>query len=175
MKRIIVEGMDGSGKSRLVEQLWGKFFELTPVVNSRHLRGEKLIEWWQSEMEPHRAVRVPIHDRFFYSELVYGPVLRGEVQIPFGLETQIRNSLRRDAFLIFARPFTEDMHRGMKNSPQMDGVAENFPNLVEKYDEVIMREADHYGRRYYVYNWRDRNEPERVMETVRSYLSGDLL
>lgn len=173
MKRVIVEGMDGTGKSTLVTHLWTEFTHLTPVVNKLG-PDQDLFNWWLKHLVPNSLGLTPVYDRFFYSELVYGPIIRGHLKVTHEQVLFMYNQLREKALLIFARPSIEDILSVINNKEQMKGVEDHLHDLVLKYDEVMMQEADHYGRRFYVYDWRHENEPGRVTKFVRDYLSGAL-
>src|SRR6266498_3187089 len=79
---IIVEGPDGSGKTTLVNELFYIFKEQFPLAIA-HSPGprphvvEHTFEAFAYEVKG--GNRPVIHDRLFFSELVYGKILRGEV------------------------------------------------------------------------------------------------
>ena len=72
---IIVIGLDNTGKTTLVNHLSEKFN--VPIAQRYHTLppkdGEDWTSWLREQIESTDEV---IHDRFFFDELVYGPVLR---------------------------------------------------------------------------------------------------
>ena len=169
--RIIVEGPDGAGKTHLVDYL-RELFDLSFIRND--MGPDQNLEWWWPETLVKQTPTTPIHDRFFYSELVYGPVIRGYLKVPEDLINQIAAGLRREALLIYARPSREALELGVREHDQMKGVTDKFTELVEAYDRLMNRESLAYGNRFYLFNWLGTFEPRQVVEHVQRYLRGDL-
>jgi thymidylate kinase len=172
MKRIVVEGMDSTGKSTLIRTLKDQFHFLEIVVNEKGPE-QDFNFWWPSMLfdsmtEP---PYVPIHDRFFYSELVYGEVLRGYVNADADVAKRTRDHLRRESMLIYCRPDVQSIEETLANKEQMSGVASNFHKLLRKYDELIHEESMWYGLRYASYNWTG-EDPRLVIARVERYLLG---
>lgn len=172
-KRIIIEGADGSGKTSLLEYLRGEISNLETIRNTLEDK-QNFNQWWPMAMAPLRLA-VPIHDRFFYSELVYGPVIRGKINAEPWLVQHMQEWLGRDAFLIYARPPREVILLHLEEKEQMLGVRQNINELIDRYDELLLSQYDRYKRRFYTYDWTSlRTEPAAVLEAVRGYLSGDI-
>ena len=172
--RIIVEGPDGGGKSRLVGYLSVHFKELDIVRNGMG-PDQDLQRWWPAVLAESQAWPiVPIHDRFFYSELIYGPILRGHIKVEPPLCQIIQKGLRQEALLIYARPDRATLELGVREESQMEGVTDKFTELVEAYDRLMSVEAGYYGRRFYMFDWLSTNEPRQVVEHVQRYLTGGL-
>lgn len=170
MKRIIVEGMDSTGKSTLIEQLKSEFHFLAVITNQ--LGPEQDFDsWWPfiltSEQGPSR---IPIHDRFFYSELVYGYHLRGYVKASQYTQTYVAQFLRAEAFLIYARPSDEAIRATLENKPQMEGVIARHERLLEAYDDLMLSEQQYYGDRFLYYDWEDPSAKARIIQAVEGYL-----
>lgn len=170
-KRIIIEGMDGSGKTTLVEHLWAQFTHVEVVVNKKG-PDQEFNTWWPSVLNRDPAAPTPIHDRFFYSELVYGPVLRGYVAAEPSIVTSCEWLLRNTALLIYARPDWELLLTHVHDQEQMEGVHDHFDELLTAYDQLMKIEASWYRSRFYQYVWNREGEKERVTELVRGYLAG---
>ena len=165
--RIIVEGMDGSGKSTLIADLTHRFPKLEIVTRPQ---GIPFNTWWPFEMERTSERPIPIHDRFFYSELVYGPILRGRIEVNTELLNTVVWFLRSVAMLIYVRPHSDTIRANCIGLPQMEGVLANFQQLLESYDKVMMAEIAWYGDRFYHYDWNSGHNGD-VIQAVDHYLS----
>lgn len=171
MKRIVVEGMDSSGKSTLIRRLLDEFHFLTRVVNEKG-PDQDFNRWWPHQLygEEIRPPYVALHDRFFYSELVYGTILRGHLNADPTVASRVHMHLRRNALLIYCRPGWITMKTTLMNQPQMAGVLEHFDELGDEYDMLMAAEATHYGDRYLRYNW-ETSDIKDVIKVVEKYLT----
>jgi thymidylate kinase len=169
--RIIVEGMDGTGKTYLVDYLRNQFPQLDLVVNK--LGPEQNFDvWWPEQLERAKSSKVPIHDRFFYSELVYGPVIRGHIVANPNVVQNVLWFLRTTTLLIYARPPVPVIRRQLGKNKQMAGVESHFQQLLELYDQLMMAERSWYGNRFVHYRScvDGRGELAAVASVVESYL-----
>lgn len=148
---IIVEGMDNTGKTTLVEKLKTEF-ELEPVRSPGPKPYRELFEFvdkYASAMEEVRSKQGTtkdypfIHDRFpIFSDRVYGAVLRKinpfeELDEGRWLVERIR---KVGAVVIYCRPQrTEKILSFEDGRKQMDGVEENAKRLLEVYDNTIFQ------------------------------------
>jgi thymidylate kinase len=172
MKRIIVEGIDGSGKSTLISELRSEFHFLLPVVNDKQSE-QNFNEWWPYQLEvEYQPGIIPIHDRFYYSELVYGPVIRGSLVGDRKVHIDVRNQLRKEAFLIYCRPTLANIIKDSKTNEQMDGVLTNLPELLEGYDKIMQMQPVYYGNRFLVYDWHYRSDFNTLVRQLEGYLVG---
>lgn len=172
--RIIIEGPDGGGKTRLAMHLLSAIgIHRVEVLRNPKGADQNLNLWWP-QMLARGSVVVPIHDRFFFSELVYGPIIRGHLSVGEDLIYPIRAGLRQEAFLIYARPDRATLELGARVEDQMEGVSTKYTELVEAYDRLMMTESLVYGDRFYVYDWTQDSEPQQVVKHVQRYLSGDI-
>lgn len=165
--RIIVEGMDGSGKTTLVHQLAKKFN--LEVVNRP--QGVHFDTWWPNELDRTDQQPIPIYDRFFYSELVYGPILRGKINANMELVNNVAWFMRSTALLIYARPHSSVIREEVNRNPQMEGVIEHFQPLLEAYDQLMSVELQWYGDRFYHYDWNAEGYQTQIETAVGRYLS----
>lgn len=170
--RIIVEGPDGAGKTTLIQSLLDT--EPTQPVRNKMEDKQDFDQWWPEILNWHGNVFVPLHDRFFYSELVYGPVIRGCIKAKMTTIVRVQKELRSGAALIYCRPSFAAIQAAASDKPQMAGVLDNLEILVKEYDTLLMQEATEYGRRFYLYDWQADEEPRGVTKFVRAYLSGGL-
>lgn len=172
-KRIIIEGMDGAGKTVLVDHLLSCFPDLELVVNKEGPNRD-FNTWWPEEFDRQTSQPIPLHDRFFYSELVYGPAIRGHITA----ESQLVNNglwfLRSTALLVYARPHTDQLREGIKQKEQMEGVNDRFIQLLEAYDQLMEVEKGWYGPRFVHYVWHRDSEFQRVEGIIQGYLTGEI-
>jgi hypothetical protein len=171
--RIVVEGIDGSGKSTLVRKLLDGFGpEIAYLVLNDRGPDRDLGTFWYDSLGNNPAGRVAIHDRFFYPELVYGPVLRGRYSVEPGTIQYVSQYLRHFAFLIYCRPDDEAILIGVEAEQQMPGVKENLPSLLHQYDEIMAGELPLYRERFFLYDWRDDEADPRLLAALTGYLNG---
>lgn len=174
--RIIVEGMDGSGKTTLINKL---MYDLEnsyhlELVRNPHDDKQDFARWWPEVVDREPSNIIPIHDRFFWSEIVYGPILRGTIHAPDALVTNIALFLRHTALLIYARPHSDVVKEAVMNNPQMAGVQEKVQELLELYDNVMAVELQWFGDRFIRYDWNNEKSYQEVEEKVRAYLRREL-
>lgn len=173
--RIVVEGMDGSGKSTLVENLleWlGDQGQAVPGYNRQPASKPPLQQWWMEQLAHNPENKVVIHDRFYYPELVYGPVLRNRIDITLPTRSYVEDYLRRRAFLIYCRPSVETLEKGVMVEDQMKGVRERFHDLLLRYDKLMVEEARHYSWRFMLYDWTDDKHLGRLYQRLSGYIYG---
>lgn len=143
---IICEGMDNSGKTTLIstlKRIHGDAIEVIkppgPFKDSKELK-----DWMGPEMDKCRTFQYDngmiIYDRFpIISELVYGPIVRGESMVTGPLFDETFRDLTSAAFpvtIIYCRPPDEKiLDFGIRE--QMDGVREKSLELLYGYDELM--------------------------------------
>jgi len=171
--RIIVEGMDGSGKTTFIEKLMLAFPQLELTINTKQDK-QTFDIWWPMILEREQNGFIPIHDRFFYSELVYGPILRGKINAPSILVSNVLWFLRAGSFLIYARPHSDVLRETIKINEQMEGVTDNFAKLLELYDELMMAEKNWYTNRFLQYDFNTEGSFEETVPQIRRYINGEL-
>ncbi len=136
---IIVEGCDNTGKTRLITQLVSFFPTLVPI-KSKGLERPDLARWLCGQLlDGADFLKRRIYDRFFLSELVYGPVLRGgtsftddEVNFIWGLLT-----VERPLIIICYRDDLLEAITTLGLREQMDGVDQHYATLSDKYRTLI--------------------------------------
>lgn len=172
-RRIVIEGMDGSGKTTLVNQLmehYGDSAHLVPGYNRQPDPKPKIDQWWMEQLSKNPHGKVVIHDRFFYPEFVYGPVLRGFVTGDESTISYVQEFLRANAFLIYCRPPIEVLKKGIEVEVQMEGVKNMFNDLLVAYDHMIIREGPHYQGRFVKYDWSDDKAMLRLIMRLTGYI-----
>jgi len=174
IKRIIVEGLDGAGKTVLVQRLKVELGSKVDVIVNQKQSEQDFNVWWPEQLERSDKEPVPLHDRFFYSELVYGPLIRGHISAEPILVQNMLWFLRSSAMLIYARPHSDRLLAGSKVNHQMEGVHDKFLELLNLYDELMETEKQWYKDRFIHFVWHREGEFENVVKLVRGYLSGEV-
>jgi len=146
---IIIEGMDGSGKTTLAKQI---SFRLGNIQIKRFVTSEGpddydlLVERTRAVLTAHRnqVMRhqrpVVIYDRFpLISEAVYGTILRGKNHFDDDWLPLTDLFLAIDPIVIYCRPRLDSILRNIHETEdnQMDGVISKALELVNAYDELI--------------------------------------
>lgn len=151
---IIVEGMDNSGKTTLVQRL-SEDIKLLVMNNKRKPRDEK-------EMADYLSLVNTIHWHFptildrlcTISEPIYG-VLRktGPVITPEQADNHLVYLKAMKPLIIYCRPDDKTI-LDFGDRPQMDGVIDNAQALLQSYDRVMDKLAIHG---YHIVKWDFRN------------------
>lgn len=169
-KRIIIEGMDGAGKTTLVDSLMMHVPNLEVIRNDLGPK-QNLNVWWPAQLDRQEGEVIPLHDRFFYSELVYGPIIRGHITAEPTLVQNVLWFLRSTALLIYCRPHRDVLREGSEVRTQMEGVPSNFFKLLALYDQLMEVEKNLYGPRFIHYVWDREDEYKNIELLVRDYLA----
>ena len=178
MKRIIVEGPDGSGKSTLMEHLAINYgSRVAWIAGFKHQYEEpNYVKWLTYQMTREDNGLIPMHDRLFYSELVYQPIFRPEdMVIPGIFADSVKEILRREAFLIYCHVPYDQLVKYATNKEQMPGVMDNLRKIYQGYQNVMAEEAPHYMklRHYAAYDFtRGDVEWNRLNNYLGLYLDG---
>ena len=171
-KRIIVEGPDGSGKSTLIELLL-KIFpnQLHLVEGFKHSKYDDYYEWFTDVVSSLSTETIPVHNRLFYSELVYGKVLRGKIDVPHVEEW--KTAFRQDAFLIYCTLPYEELVRSATENPQMEGVMQNLRAIQNEYERIMGEELPRYwgAGRCVSYNYHRPGDLAETIDLIGMYLS----
>lgn len=142
---IIVEGPDGAGKTVLIGQISKHYPQL--AVASDELRRDELHKknvrgrTYRAFSEELRSTRPLIHDRLFFSELVYGPILRGSCEFStYEQELVINLLLALNVPIIMCLPPLAAVKHNIEQDPDhINGVAENLERIYASYTYVTVR------------------------------------
>jgi len=177
---IIVEGMDGTGKTTLVQQL-AHHLDVRPkkfVKSSgpyeefkRTLVASTIPEL--NELETASAKGRPIkrlYDRFpLISEAVYGPILRGRNCFG-GLYYPLRSRLLAlKTVIIYCRPDRDVIHTNVQQTPQMSGVREYFDELLDAYDKLFEELMDSPMNSYITVFDYTQDEVQELIYNIRRF------
>lgn len=137
---IIVEGPDGAGKTTLCKAISAEFhLELVapqrggeaPIVPVRNRVYRALGKAVQGR---HPA---KVYDRLFFSELVYGEVLRGQIAFSAFEQNYVNRMLvGLRCPVIMCLPSKQTCRENLTKNKQMEGVEENFDAIYEAYELV---------------------------------------
>lgn len=141
MSLIVVEGVDASGKSTLLEdarlRISKRYFLLVrhscrPLVLNDALRFQRMVENFPGDI---------IVDRHpLISEFIYGPILRGSTVYGAMTEEEADNHLVKTVNrIIYCRPPTFVIEEKLDNNPQLAGIRENLSALIQAYDQRMDR------------------------------------
>lgn len=180
---IIVEGMDGTGKTVLVQQLAHRL-EIKPrkFVGSLGPSDDyrlALVNRTRSEiaeLETASAKGVSIkrlYDRFpLISEAVYGPILRGHNCFG-GLYYPLRRRLLAlNTVVIYCRPDREVIQANVQQAPQMSGVLEHFGELLDAYDSLFMELTESPVSSYITVFDYTRDKVRELIHKIRGFYNG---
>lgn len=161
---IIVEGMDNSGKTTVVNQLASQF-GLPTVHSPGPAPYQKLRDFIMETALARFEGRMFIYDRHpIISEHIYGPVLRGHDDLDMKW-TRLIGSL--NPLVIYCDPGI-DMIMG-NTRDQMPGVMENAEKLLEAYRHFINVTASGKLDRIIRYDY-SLGSTRALFQTVRTYL-----
>jgi len=148
-KMIIIEGMDGSGKTSLAQKL---SFRLGDVPIKRLVTSggptyyDLLVERTRATLTELRNQvtwnqrPVVIYDRFpLISEAVYGTILRGRNSFGDEWTALVDLLLALDPIVVYCRPRIDLILQNIRETAddQMDGVVSKALELITAYDELI--------------------------------------
>lgn len=141
---IVVEGVDGSGKSNLVKKLTQ---ELKLPVHERACTSvggpvDNLFEWASNDVLTWNCQPLSIYDRHpFISEYVYGPIIRGTIDPGFlSLAAKYHTQkFYRNALVIHCDPGMDEVSKNIRHSGdgQMGKVSENADALYLTYASLM--------------------------------------
>ena len=182
---IIIEGMDNSGKTTLIETLKGVHGNAVDIIKppGPFSSSAELKDWMSPEMDKCRTFQynngMIRYDRFpIISELVYGPIVRGESMVDGPLFDETFHDLTSAAFpvtFIYCRPPDEKiLDFGIRE--QMDGVREKSLELLYGYDhlmseisQIILQTPD-VKSSMILYDWTNPISHNIVLNAVESEL-----
>lgn len=164
MPLIIVEGVDGSGKSTLVQNFRQTATQHCLILSrsgpprSAHdlLRPLSLIHAISNSV-PLILDRHPL-----ISEPIYGPIVRGKsfIDPPFDREKALAFTAARADRVIYCKTDLETAQKASRRERQMEGVHEQYWALYQAYD-AYMEDLRRLGMRVITYDWtQPHNSPE---------------
>jgi hypothetical protein len=169
---IIVEGMDGSGKSGMVTRIADR---LRIPIHERACKStegpvDKLYEWATEDVMSLRWQPFSVYDRHpLISEYIYGPITRQSVSPQFYTPHAAGLSrLFADAVLVvFCDPGPDEVFKNVLEGKHMDGVSEHASRLYYAYRSFM-----HYwpGNRPVVWDYTQMDTlPDVIQKCVEFY------
>jgi thymidylate kinase len=171
---IIVEGPDGAGKtvlagliSKKYPQLAGPNYELKrSELHKKDVRGRV----YRALAEAIRGTRPLLHDRLFWSELVYGPILRGDCKFKVTEQELIVNLFAAlNVPIIFCIPPFEVVKQNVGKDEHITGVGEHVAEIYAAYSDVFWR-ANQTTLNVVKYDY-TADTPEGLWLTLDAYLT----
>lgn len=168
---IIVEGPDGAGKSTLVGQLCNDF---RLGVGERAARDRREL-YLYTVKDTFRALTEAIvghelpkvWDRLFYSELVYGPILRGACQFHTHLKYHIEDLLDTlSPPTIICLPSFDTVRRNVERTTHMDGVMDRIGEIYRSYQTM----SKGLGSLFSLYDY-EHDSTDVIYEEVSRYVT----
>lgn len=134
-KKIIIIGMDNTGKTTLAETL-SKELKLKLIKST----GPKVtkIDMISNMLENLESSEDLIFERYnLFEEIIYGNILRGESK--FSLKDYIyKQTILHKPLIIYCRPSKEKIFN-FGSREQMEGVIEEKEKLLEAWDELYLQ------------------------------------
>ncbi len=139
---IVVEGMDGSGKTGLIRRLAREMQIPVHERASTSVGGpvEDLYEWAKKDVLTWHHQPFSLYDRHpFVSEYVYGPITRGWMDPRFHTP-EARELIKRftyNSVIIFCDPGMSEVSDNVRRNKQMSGVVDNDQALFYTYRSIF--------------------------------------
>lgn len=179
---VIVEGPDGAGKSTLCKKLLEDFhgelgsswYNTIPIREK--LSGGRIVarvanaiavDWsWRGMSQE------VLYDRLFFSELVYGPVLRGSCAFTRSQAHEVVETLwGMKVPVIYCRSDVPTMRKNIRKKPQLEGVPEQFDQIVKEYDFLLGKGYwDEVHPVVYDYNYQEPSTYDTIHTMVTAHL-----
>jgi len=172
---ILIEGPDGAGKTTLAAELAKEFYLVGTHSPGPKGTRERTYDALGEAVKGNAPVR--IHDRLYYSELVYGRVLRGEVQFSHYerayVETVLHGAL--NCPIIFCLPPLEVVVGNVEatRDEQKAGDDPVFPRIGEiyaQYDQIARNLSWMKTTSVMRYSYLEPSQLLPIKKTVESYL-----
>lgn len=167
---IIVEGCDNTGKSTLVELLLRRHSKLVlgpKRVGPPEDKQTFIDEIWETLSNAERLKNV-IFDRLYFSELVYGRVLRGKPFISYAEQKMIDQVLRYcQPLIIYCYQDPAIIRETFAERDQLPG-EDKIEEILNEYTNVFLPWANY--RDFHIYDYRNPLSVAKIMGRVKEYV-----
>lgn len=167
---IIVVGLDNTGKTTLVNHLSDKFN--IPVAKRYHTLpprdGDDWISWVREQIEsPDEA----LYDRFFFDELVYGPVIRKKYCCSIRQISEVCQMLvvKQPMVIVTYLPL-EDLFKTFKDREQYPHL-DQLNALQAKYSSLTQRPPFTLLSNLWFFNYITDPDKQYVSQAVENYIN----
>ena len=131
---IILEGGDGTGKTSAAKLLSEKF-NLRVVHSPGYIENFFIASLNYHLMFPREVI---VYDRFYYSELVYGPIIRGESRVAEWFGFYVEEMLKKvKPLFIWCDVPNQVAAQNIASYDQMKGVSENINEILAGYRNLV--------------------------------------
>lgn len=164
---VIIEGPDGAGKTTAIGRLSKLFYpsfsladhgkrEMLPHENVRARTYQALARELECKRPPE------FHDRLYFSELVYGPILRGSCLFSDYEQGIVRHLLGvLEIPVIFCLPSLDVVKRNLAKDDHIEGVPDNIELIYNAYWSLA---EDTPRVRVYDYTRHDLTELKHIID-----------
>lgn len=139
---IIIEGCDNTGKTSLQQQVLERYPNMMTGYKQERPPEDKqsyMDRFWDFLGKSNGSTRNMVFDRFYFSELVYGPLLRGNVIFSPSENRMVRHLINeKSPLIIYCYRSPEQILSTFDEREQLEGVQERVTTIVNLYNEVFI-------------------------------------
>ena len=169
---IIFEGPDNAGKSTAIKQV---IHRIPILKKAGHSGGPPKddAEWvsrvYDTLLRSPKETVNEVYDRLYFSELVYGKVLRGKLAAPDNvLQSMAERLYEHEPLIIYCRRPLHRIKEGFDEREQLSGVYENLTKICWEYDRLF---STGWNWNLYVYDFEeDETALNRLVGRILFYL-----
>ena len=167
---IIVEGMDNTGKTTLIEKLHKNLG--FPIIKSLgNATQEAHVGWLIDLLHKHEENDHVLVDRCpLISEFVYGPLIRHRNVMWSIAQDWWDELLKIGVIVIYCRPSRDTILGTLTEREQMEGVVSQGTKLLDTYDELMISIRNRLP--LIVYNYVDDPQAQELSIDLYSYIKG---
>ena len=169
---IVIEGPDGAGKTTLLKQL-AEHYPISLTVHERASEGVKgpvddLYQWAHDDLYSWPIQSLSLYDRHpLVSEYIYGPVIRGSIDMRFH-GTHLRRLYARRALTIVCLPPLDAVRRAVSDERDMPGVTTHIDTIWTLYASLRATWPCATGLLYY--DWTTSSDLSSVQAHINHHI-----